>query len=164
MIDLQKLSEIQRVLRDRIEYDGPDRQEKLCLAFLVELGELANETRFFKFWSIDQEMRKEKALVEYVDNIHFILDIGLGMHISNYNYWFDESNIKDHAYDNLTGQFLWVSNTVTKLWMRDQSEDFETLVYEYIALGYMLGFSWEEIEQSYMEKNKINHLRQQNGY
>lgn len=164
MINLQELSKVQRVLRDRIDYKESDRFDKLILAFVVELGELANETRFFKFWSTDKEMRRKKALAEYVDNIHFLLDLGIQIHIAPYEFWFDESNVETHTYANLTGQFLWVTNSVVNLRNHSQEDRFEILVYEYLALGKMLGFAWDEIESAYYEKNKINHDRQTNGY
>src|SRR5699024_12342750 len=34
----------------------------------------------------------------------------------------------------------------------------------FLKLGEMLGFTWEQIEESYFAKNKINHERQANGY
>lgn len=58
-MNLEKLFETQKVLRERINYQGDDRFNKLVLALLVELGECANEWRGFKFWSKDQEPRKE---------------------------------------------------------------------------------------------------------
>jgi dimeric dUTPase (all-alpha-NTP-PPase superfamily) len=59
MMDLTKLYETQKILRDRINYNEPDRLNKLILALLVELGECANEWRGFKFWSKNQEPRLE---------------------------------------------------------------------------------------------------------
>lgn len=44
-MNLAKLFEVQKVLRDRINYNEPDRFNKLVLALLVELGECANEKR-----------------------------------------------------------------------------------------------------------------------
>lgn len=41
--------------------EGEDRLAKKILALMVELGELANEARFFKYWSHDQEPR----IIEY---------------------------------------------------------------------------------------------------
>lgn len=169
MINLDELSKVQKVLRDRIDYKEDDRFEKLVLAFIVELGELANEARFFKFWAQDQEMRREKALVEYVDNIHFLLDIGLALGYGEggmyeYEHLGLDYNIKSHKYDNLTAQFLWLSNTASIVWNHDKEEHFELLVMEYLALGEMLGFSWGEVTKAYMDKNKENHIRQDSGY
>ena len=38
------------------------------------------------------------------------------------------------------------------------------LVDLFIGLGEMLGFTREQIETAYLDKNKINHQRQENGY
>src|SRR5690625_5583674 len=62
-MDLQKLFKAQRELDNRIvkekELEGQDLLDKKILALLVELGELANEARFFKFWSENQEPNTE---------------------------------------------------------------------------------------------------------
>lgn len=34
----------------------------------------------------------------------------------------------------------------------------------YIGLGEMLGFTWDQIEEAYYAKNKVNHERQNTGY
>src|SRR5690625_1795201 len=58
-MDLQKLFKAQRELDNRIvkekELEGQDLLDKKILALLVELGELANEWRGFKFWSDNQK-------------------------------------------------------------------------------------------------------------
>ncbi|WP_236620399.1 dUTP diphosphatase, partial [Geobacillus thermodenitrificans] len=96
--------EMQRQLDEYIErehprQEGEDRLSKKILALMVELGELANEWRGFKFWSHDQVPRtrvlvnrttddigfknigpehiKNPLLEEYVDGLHFLLSIGL---------------------------------------------------------------------------------------
>ncbi|MEK4883449.1 dUTP diphosphatase [Bacillus sp. FSL W8-0223] len=63
-MNLAKLFEMQRKLDAHIEKEHPrqpgeDRLAKKILALQVELGELANEARFFKYWSNDQEPRTE---------------------------------------------------------------------------------------------------------
>jgi dimeric dUTPase (all-alpha-NTP-PPase superfamily) len=55
---------LQRQLDEHIEKEHPrepgeDRLAKKILALMVELGELANEWRGFKFWSNDQKPRTE---------------------------------------------------------------------------------------------------------
>jgi dimeric dUTPase (all-alpha-NTP-PPase superfamily) len=62
-MNLQKLFEMQRKLDEHIErehprQEGEDRLAKKIFAFMVELGELANEWRGFKFWSNDQKPRR----------------------------------------------------------------------------------------------------------
>jgi dimeric dUTPase (all-alpha-NTP-PPase superfamily) len=46
---------------------------EIKLALIVELGELANEVRSFKFWSYKNPSNKEVILEEYVDGLHFII-------------------------------------------------------------------------------------------
>lgn len=55
-MNLQNLFELQKQLDEHIYedhpvQDGEDRLAKKILALQVELGELANEWRGFKFWS-----------------------------------------------------------------------------------------------------------------
>lgn len=47
------------------------------LALFVELAELANEIKCFKFWSIKGSGPKEKIFEEYVDGLHFIISLCL---------------------------------------------------------------------------------------
>jgi dimeric dUTPase (all-alpha-NTP-PPase superfamily) len=61
-MNLAKLFEMQRQLDEHIEKEHPrepgeDRMAKKILALMVELGELANCWRGFKYWSHDQEPR-----------------------------------------------------------------------------------------------------------
>jgi dimeric dUTPase (all-alpha-NTP-PPase superfamily) len=82
-MDLSKLFQLQRQLDERIErehprQEGEDRLAKKILALQVELGELCNCWRGFKFWSNDQEPR---TLVEntcdvcqgycFIDNVNY---------------------------------------------------------------------------------------------
>lgn len=64
-MNLSKLFEAQRKLDERIVkekgLEGQDLLDKKILALQVELGELANEWRGFKFWSEDQKPNKFTA-------------------------------------------------------------------------------------------------------
>ena len=80
-MNLQKLFELQRKLDEHIEQqhqrqEGEDRLGKKILALLVEIGELANETRCFKFWSNKGPSDKNVILEEAADVLHFLLSIG----------------------------------------------------------------------------------------
>jgi dimeric dUTPase (all-alpha-NTP-PPase superfamily) len=174
-MNLEKLFQMQKVLRDRIAYNEPDRFNKLVLALLVELGECANEWRGFKFWSVNQlphasavrvpaMMDEDKEfynplLEEYVDGLHFVLELGIELNIKLEMFRWDME-----IYDDINIQFIWISNSVTKLFIYPEEDTYHLLLCEFIGLGKMLGFTWEEIEQAYFEKNKINHQRQEVGY
>jgi dimeric dUTPase (all-alpha-NTP-PPase superfamily) len=175
-MNLEKLFQTQKVLRDRIGYNEPDRFNKLILALLVELGECAQEWRGFKFWSVNQiphtsavrvptMMDEDKEfynplLEEYVDGLHFVLELGLELNFNT-----DLFLYSTEQYDDINAQFIWIHNTVTEVYMYTNEENYELLLEsEYLGLGEMLGFTWEQIEDAYFEKNKINHQRQEVGY
>jgi len=75
------------------------------MATMVEVGEMANEHRGFKYWSA-KGPNEEKLKEEYIDVLHFVLSLGNEIFYSNHN----------------------------------------------------------EIIKKYIEKNVINHQRQQEGY
>src|SRR5690625_3309515 len=54
-----------------------DLFDQKVLALIVELSELANETRSFKFWSMNQSGDREQIVEEFVDGIHFMLSVRL---------------------------------------------------------------------------------------
>lgn len=186
-MNLSKLFKMQKKLDQHIiqekGLEGQDLLDKKILALQVELGELANEWRGFKFWSKDQEPRtevfatspnpneplvveKNPLLEEYIDCLHFILSIGL--EIGDENWKPHYSKVAVHfCGDELTTQFNELFRSISGL--RTTSKAGRSIWYgavfsTFLGLGEMLGFTWEQIEQAYFEKNKVNHERQENGY
>jgi len=205
-MNLSKLFETQKVLRDRIGYEGPDRLEKLILALLVEVGECANEWRGFKFWSKNQNPRvtdhcrncsgrgegyfsgeyhtgeietcieckgtgiaknKNPLLEEYVDGLHFVLELCIELEL-------DADKLERHIEDRkkvigtMEYHFGYLYHHASSLMNTVDVENRVIMMLHitkaYLGLGYRLGFTWEQIEQAYFEKNKVNHERQDNGY
>lgn len=198
-MDLNKLFEIQSKLDQTIvKKKGLECQDllpKKILALQVELGELANEWRGFKFWSEKQtplqkwsggcdkcdywEAKQNKrqrfskcdcfnglrpvntVLEEYVDCLHFILSIGL------------ELKIKISYASEMQSNKTNITKLFTSLFVRSgiigspESEDeinYLTLMSDFILLGQLLNFTRKEIEAAYLDKNKVNHARQESGY
>jgi dimeric dUTPase (all-alpha-NTP-PPase superfamily) len=216
-MNLQKLIKIQDRLDQHIIKEkglqGQDLLPKKILALQVELGELANEARFFKFWSEDQEPRtehecsycegvgyfnilrepinegegeriiyidcqycngegyldKNPLLEEYVDCLHFALSIGLELEMNN------EESIKlmlqeaDEGTNTPIIAFQQVLGNASNIYWgihynHYMNGDYVELVQALLKLGELLEFTEHQIEQAYLEKNQINHARQQNGY
>lgn len=161
-MNMQELFDIQRELDKRIVENhnlyGRDLTTAKILALEVELGELANETRCFKFWSTKTSSPKAMVLEEYVDCLHFILSIGLDRGFGK-----EEFFIKDNS-KNLVDQFQEVFKKSTTFHKTISQDDYMELFHSFLTLGKKLSFSWVEIKDAYLMKNKINHQRQDEGY
>jgi dimeric dUTPase (all-alpha-NTP-PPase superfamily) len=160
-LQLEKLFSMQRKLDERIVAEHQLKENLIAertLALQVELGELANETRCFKFWSIKPSSARNIILEEYVDGIHFILSLGLSYEYENIN---PQSLRKECS---LVQQFQTVYETISELSKHPTKETYLNLFNEYLTLGKLLGFNEQEIQEAYEEKNKVNHTRQDTGY
>lgn len=173
-MNLTKLFEMQRELDERIikekGLEGQDLLPQKILALQVELGECANEWRGFKFWSKDQQPRYEKKTIafadpggpfehvsyplleEYIDCLHFILSIGNIHKITQ----FDDLELIEESITFYFTKLLRVE------W--ESKVSYMVAVPAFLKLGEMLGFTWDQIEEAYMSKNRINHDRQSTGY
>ena len=185
-MNLNKLFELQAKLDEHIVkkkgLEGQDLLPKKILALQVELGELCNCWRGFKFWSHNQEPRirvydkqksridktvwKNPLLEEYVDCLHFILSIGLEIGVCP-----EELDAEPIFCANVTEQFIDLFYEISCLRYEERNgqlyEDYlryDIMLEHFVGLGEMLGFTWEQVEQSYLQKNRINHERQNNGY
>ncbi|MGY4689264.1 dUTP diphosphatase [Salibacterium sp. K-3] len=158
---MKQLFSIQRDLDERILEDhGLNREEihfDKLLALLVEIGELANETRCFKYWSQKPASPRDVIAEEYVDGLHFILSLGLD------GGW-EEVPDAGSSGRSLTEQFHSVYQSALQLKETFAKERFLELFESYLSLGADLGFSREEIESAYLRKNNANHQRQDEGY
>ncbi|PID03628.1 hypothetical protein CSV67_03015 [Sporosarcina sp. P2] len=184
-MNLTRLFETQDILDKRIVkekgLEGQNLLPEKILALQVELGELANEWRGFKFWSENREPRtkayshheekqhgqngfssiakydKNPLLEEYVDCLHFILSIGIELSHEDIYVFPMKSNDK-------------ITYTISRLMfqahaledhIKEPPEDtvgtFGSMFSVFVGLGELLGFEMEQIEQAYYSKNKINH-------
>ncbi|WP_100405061.1 dUTP diphosphatase [Bacillus solitudinis] len=162
-MDIAGLFETQRTLNERIvrehQLTGKDLFFEQQLAFLVELGELANETRCFKYWSKKPSSEEAIILEEYVDGLHFILTMGIAL-----NFISSDLGRTSEKEESLTKQFIRVMVRTHQLTEKRTEASFKTLFQDFLMLGKMLGLSEETIEHGYYEKNQINHKRQDEGY
>lgn len=158
----QPLFEMQKKLDSYIEdqHDLKDEPvfEKKVMALLVEVGELANETRCFKFWSVKPPSDRSVIAEEYVDGIHFILSLGLEIGIEDIRMEGQESTKE------LTSLFLDVFEAIDHFKRDREWGTYEKLFSTYLTLGNKLGFLANDIQDAYIKKNKINFERQEQGY
>ncbi|KYG28158.1 dUTP diphosphatase [Alkalihalobacillus trypoxylicola] len=173
LFDLQRKLD-QRIIDDKKLHDE-DLLPKKILALQVELGELANEWRGFKFWSENQEpntnalsiagnkaKKYNPLLEEYVDCLHFILSIGLELRLTQFEYLSPEGLDITECFIELMSDAWEIQND----WKNNRVDEevYSRIVIQFLYLGKKLGFTEEHVEQAYIEKNKENHNRQDRGY
>jgi dimeric dUTPase (all-alpha-NTP-PPase superfamily) len=167
VMNLQKLFEAQRKLDEHIirekGLEGQDLLPGKILALYSELGELLNEWRGFKFWSEDREPRVQRMLEEYVDCLHFTLSIGLDLYAEDF-YEIEIQNMIPEKSANITVQFIVTLDKARMYYPHPTAGDWYEFTRLFLGLGEMLGFTWDEIEEAYFAKNRINHERQECGY
>lgn len=166
MMKLKKLFEMQRELDTYIigqhELEGENLTSKRVVAFIVELGELANELRFFKYWSNKGISEREIVLEEYIDGLHFLLSLGL--QIGADAAIEDEYKVNYVCKQNLTEEFLYLNKYVLDFNEFVCYTKYRTLLDRYLSLSRVLLFTEEEVMEGYFKKNAINHERQNQGY
>ncbi|MFD2926180.1 dUTP diphosphatase [Halobacillus naozhouensis] len=127
------------------------------LALLVEIGELANETRCFKFWSKKPASPKEVVLEEYVDGLHFILSLGLDL-----GFRYQTSALNEKM--NQTEAFLAIFTAIESFKREKNETSYFELFAAFLSLGKTLGFQAGELQKAYIQKNEVNFERQDQGY
>lgn len=128
------------------------------LAFMVELGELANETRCFKYWSNKGPSSKDTILDEFADALHFLLSLGIPLNANKFHYQMYGKKIP------LEAQFINLYRLGADLLDNYNLDNYYLLMQELLNLGAMLSFEPREIEAAYLKKLAINYARQANNY
>ncbi|GAB6150716.1 dUTP diphosphatase [Clostridium novyi] len=147
--------------------------ESRILALKVEIAELANATRCFKYWSNKGPESKERILDEAADVLHFALSI---VNLENVN----NLNSKDVKLEN-------INNMIAKNFNVERESNYKVLrskltfqfnsLFEYaeerkwgiviLELIYsilLMGFTLEELQEAYLKKHEENYKRQEQGY
>lgn len=150
------------------------RKEELLdstvLALLVEIGELANTTSCFKYWSTKGMIEKEIVLDELADVLHFYLSIGNQMRIKYLDIEVESGLSGFDLNKDLTFELLVLYYRVGELGNECSVAGID-LEYLYQNIGNslckiidLLGFTHEEVEQAYLKKHEENYKRQREGY
>ena len=163
-LETKKLYKIQDTLDRRIfenhDVTREDTTIRRILALLVEVGELANETRCFKFWSSKDPSEKAVILEEYVDGIHFLLSLGIDLQVMpDYLECGDPGEQAD-----ITEQFITVYEKSCLLRNYFCEEMYLDIFETYLEIAEMLGFTNEDIVSAYLMKYEENHHRQDTDY
>jgi len=153
-MDLTKMLADQKKLDEEIFKNAGIKKyplENIKLALLVELGELANEDKTFKYWKKHKEVNRERLLDEFADCLHFSLSL--------------ENHLHQQCCDGFG--FTEISNDFIVNLFNDTFKkvcDLEDVLDNVISLGLAIGIPIDEMENCYYKKHKENYKRQQEGY
>lgn len=169
-MNLKLLFNMQEILNKRIiaehNLKGKPLLKYTLLSFLVEVAEMCNEEKSFKFWKRKPYSKDtNRILEEYIDGFHFLLSMGLQHRFQEQaNYLINEPLYIDMPED-LHNQILDIFSIASNFSpIKISFEEYHELFYNYMNLGRLLGFEEEEIEKMYVQKNQVNHERQSNKY
>ncbi|WP_152654814.1 dUTP diphosphatase [Oceanobacillus sp. CFH 90083] len=157
LFDMQK--ELDTYIENNHDLSDVNLFHEKQLALLVELGELANETKCFKFWSTKPRNSQQVILEEYVDVLHFLMSIGIEK-----DYIYQEEEKKQEALLTESECFYQVYQRAIAYREDPKNENYQQLFSRFLYLGNQLGFTDKDIQQAYWEKNQINYQRQDQGY
>ncbi len=154
----KKQSELDAHIQANHQLDYPSTRMRRILALLVELGELANETRAFKFWSLKAPSPLEKILDEYADGMHFFLSLGIDFKSTK-----DVYDISSSTSD-LVAQILHTYHLIDEMKNDQTPTSFEVAFQSYLDMIPLLNVSAADVIAAYYQKLGINYKRQQEKY
>lgn len=151
----KKLDEIFHELYDN---HSRDTFRKNVLELLVELGELANETRCFKYWSKKGPSDKEDILDEFADCMLMVLYFCNMLDVD-----FEEEFAKPENNDTVD-QFIYLYYESSLLINDFSKERIKRILVNLTLLGNLIGFSDEEIIDGSFKKIERNKKRFETGF
>jgi len=162
MIDLTHLylkqAELDQRIADNHHVSYETTRERRILALLVEIGEFANATRCFKYWSNKASEPLDVVLDEYVDGLHFFLSLGIDIKVNKKTY-----NYTKHA-DNLTKQVLETYRLASIFYKNQDEKSYIKAFQAFINIVPLLKVRWNVIEKAYYKKLGENYHRQDTNY
>ena len=146
-------------------YQNKDINHQIRVACWVELGELANEIEFFKYWKGNKRNDREKQLNEFADVMHFLLSL---MNINDIK-TYDVLDLMDIHIAYKCAKKLYPSSfTLTKLFDRlmksIMKEEYDQALIKLCHVMYVLDFEPLELQLAYDGKHTINLKRQRENY
>lgn len=151
-------AELDKTIADNHHITYESTRHRRIMACLVEIGELANATRCFKYWSNKGKEDDEIVLDEFADGLHFFLSLGVDIKTSKKTY-----NLTKHM-DNLSDQFLEVYHRLDVFRKKQDDVSYIKAFQAFLNLLPLMGYRWKKLEEAYYKKLGVNYKRQENNY
>lgn len=158
---LLKQRELDADINSRHNVTHESTKTERFLALLVEIGELANATRAFKYWSLKKSESRDVLLDEFADGLHFFLSIAI---VFNFAVGKVEYESLPATKEEVNNAFKRVYLRITDLMRKESKRCYIVALKEFLSLGSALEFSPQDITNAYNAKLVVNYDRQQHNY
>lgn len=139
---------IDKIFEKRYDIRSKEIIHKYILELLVELSELANETRCFKFWSSKSSSSKHIVLEEYTDCLFMIMYF---CNITNIELNEDFDDVK---YDDIISCFIDLYRKTCILEEKLDKEIVKQLLVRILYLGDFLDFDINDLKKGTLIKEE----------
>ena len=162
LIDFTSLFEKQALLDEEIakkhNISYATTRKRRTLSLLVEVGELANTTRCFKYWSNKGPEEKERVYDEFADALHFLLSLGIDIAVTNKSFEMKTSELS------LSELFIKMYDDILTFLKDANENNYKTCFKTLLNIASGLNMSKEDIFESYLKKLGVNYVRQETNY
>lgn len=147
-MDLINLFELQENLDVRIRKDQDLEGESLLsqktLALQVEIAELADETRCYKFWNSNNISNDKLILEGLVNSLYFLLSLGIEKNFND----IERIQLKENKC-NIISQFLNLYVDINDFIVCSSKDHYITLFEDFLSLISSLKYSCSDIVKEY---------------
>lgn len=133
-------------------------RSRRILALLVEIGEFANTTRCFKYWSNKGMEDKDVVLDEFADGMHFFLSLGIDIKTTKVDYEVVNPN------RDLTTQIHLVYSRIEDFKKTQEEIPYIKAFSAFLNILPIMGYSFHDAELAYYKKLNVNYNRQETNY
>ncbi|MGN1182306.1 MAG: dUTP diphosphatase [Faecalibacillus sp.] len=147
MNDVSKLYEVyinRELQTTKNEVLNVQRLNQKILAFLHDLGIVAEDSRCYSFWEKKEPVNHQQLLENYMDGLTMLMSIGYELKIDS---------IKNHTEipprTDIYSLFFKIYHSILKVQSHYSSEDYQNTIDDYFTLGFQLGIHVDEILDSY---------------
>ena len=153
MINIKELYSLQASLDQEIALNHhvtyESTFERRLLALIVEIGELANETRYFKYWSskpVDMDLVRGEYADCFIITLYFFNIMGIEL---------DEEFKEIKEYDKVD-IFARLYKLASDFYYDDNKEIIKEIFATIVNLGYLIGFNDQDIIDACLTKINKN--------
>ena len=163
---IKEIRELQKELDIRIRENNDiplnvDLSLEKYLALKTELFEFVNEIESFKYWK--KSKGKEHILEEACDTLHFIMSLAIDndVEVNLEHIKYEEENLNNCEINESLGI---MDAMISDAYAEKEWELLSVVLLLMLIVLNKCGYNSDELYQAYIEKNKVNHERQDKQY